>query len=75
MLTPFMQTLDQLYREKPWQLEHDIDFAQRLIHGEIGTGQLREVTEDRKFVVNGDQLKALLRLSKLGAVAAGRPIP
>ena len=61
----FGQAFRELYAEKPWQVEHDMDWLVD-VREELGFSRLKNLSEDDKIVLNGEQLKGLLRLATLG---------
>lgn len=58
----------ELYLIKIAQIPEDLRFFFDLIN-EIGRDQIAKTTEEQKFVINGLQLKALMRLAAVGRAA------
>lgn len=58
----------ELYAANFQQIPEDLRFFSDLIN-EIGRDQIAKTTEEQKFVINGLQLKALMRLAAVGRAA------
>lgn len=58
----------ELYITNIAQIPEDLRFFSDLIN-EIGHEQIAKTTEEQKFVINGLQLKGLMRLAAVGRAA------